>query len=136
MTRHKAQGFTLSIVSPITTSNGTSLAITMTMTETIFETETKKIMENLLSQLSPENWKKYANAVAEGANEAHFCFAGGTQFYRYDIEDINRGMNAHRTQRLSLRLVKISAFDQDDWEEKANLVFWNSFVDDRLIFYS
>jgi hypothetical protein len=108
----------------------------MTMTETIFETETKKIMENLLSQLSPENWKKYANAVAEGANEAHFCFAGGTQFYRYDIEDINRGMNAHRTQKLSLRLVKISAFDQYDWEEKESLVFWNSFVDDREIFYS
>ena len=93
-------------------------------------------MENLLSQLSPDNWKLYARAVADGANEAHFCFAGGTQFYRYDIEDINRGMNAHRTQRLSLRLVKISAFDQADWEEKANLVFWNSFVDDREIFYS
>ena len=108
----------------------------MTMKETTSETGTKKIMENLLSQLSPDNWKQYAKAVADGANEAHFCFAGGTQFYRYDIEHINRGMNAHRTQRLSLRLVKISAFDQDDWEVKADLVFWNSFVDDRLIFYS
>jgi len=108
----------------------------MMMKATTSETEIKKIMKNLLSELSPENWKKYANAVAEGANEAHFCFAGGTQFYRYDIEDINRGMNAHRAQRLSLRLVKISALDQDQWEEKARLVFWNSFVDDREIFYS
>lgn len=93
-------------------------------------------MKNLLKELSPESRKKFSDAVANGANEAHFCFAGGSQFYRYDITDINRGMNAHRTQKLSLRYVKTDRFNHDRWEEVSKDYFWNSFVDDREIFYS
>ena len=89
-----------------------------------------KIMENLLSELSPENWKKYANAVAEGATHARFTYADHS-FHPYDIKEINRGMNAHRRQRLGLVLVKVT---EQGTEELARLLFWNSFVDDREIF--
>ena len=90
-------------------------------------------MKNLLKELRPESRKQYTNAVVNGANEAHFCFAGGSQFYRYDITDINRGMNAHRTQKLSLRYVITDRFNNDRWEEVSTDYFWNSFVDDREI---
>ena len=95
---------------------------------TTSETETKTIMENLLSELSPEDWKKYANAVAEGATHARFTYADHS-FHPYDIKEINRGMNAHRRQRLGLELVKVVTTD----EKLASLTFWNSFVDDREI---
>lgn len=86
-------------------------------------------MENLLSELSPENWKRYANAVAEGATHARFTYADHS-FHAYPIEEINRGMNAHRRSRLGLKLVKVT----DEGAEKlASLPFWNSFVDDREI---
>ena len=101
----------------------------MTMMATISETETKTIMENLLSELSPENWKKYANAVAEGATHARFTYADHS-FHPYPIEKINHGMNAHRRQRLGLVLVKVT---EQSTEELARLTFWNSFVDDREI---
>ena len=92
-------------------------------------------MKNLLKELSPESRKQYTNAVVNGANEAHFCFAGGSQFYRYDITDINRGMNAHRTQKLSLRYVKVNALDSNKWDEIGIDRFWNNFVDDREMIY-
>ena len=92
-------------------------------------------MENLLGQLSPKNWKLYARAVADGANEAHFTYADHS-FHRYDIVDINKAMNIFRARRLCLRLVKTNPNDESDWEVKADLVFWNSFVDDREIFYA
>jgi hypothetical protein len=86
-------------------------------------------MENLLSELSPENWKRYANAVAEGATHARFTYADHS-FHAYPIEELNRGMNAHRRSRLGLKLVKVT----DEGAEKlASLPFWNSFVDDREI---
>ena len=90
-------------------------------------------MKNLLKELSKESNAKLRAAVEAGANEAHFCFAGGSQFYRYDITDINHGMNAHRTQQLSLRYVKTDRFNHDIWEEVSKDYFWNSFVDDREI---
>jgi len=90
-------------------------------------------MKNLLKELSKESNAKLTAAVEAGANEAHFCFAGGSQFYRYDITDVNRGMNAHRIQKLSLRYVKVSALDSYKWDEIDTDRFWNSFVDDREI---
>ena len=89
--------------------------------------------KNLVKELSKESNAKLTAAVEAGANEVHFCFAGGSQFYRYDITDINRGMNAHRTQKLSLRYVITDRFNNDRWEEVSTDYFWNSFVDDREI---
>ena len=89
-------------------------------------------MENLLSELSPENWKRYANAVAEGATHARFTYADHS-FHPYPIEEINRGMNAHRTQNLGLKLVKVT---DEGTTEIASLPFWNSFVDEREMFYA
>ena len=91
--------------------------------------------KNLIKELSPESHAKLTAAVEAGANEAHFCFAGGSQFYRYDITDVNRGMNAHRTQKLSLRYVKVNALDSNKWDEIGIDRFWNSFVDDREMIY-
>ena len=91
--------------------------------------------KNLVKELSKESHAKLTAAVEAGANEVHFCFAGGSQFYRYDITDINRGMNAHRTQKLSLRYVKTDRFNNDRWEEVSKDYFWNSFVDDREMIY-
>tara|TARA_B100000508_G_scaffold133589_1_gene123590 strand:+ start:112 stop:417 length:306 start_codon:yes stop_codon:yes gene_type:complete len=94
-------------------------------------------LTNLIEQLSPESYNKLNAAIKAGANEAHFCFAGGSQFYRYSMDDINRGMNAHRTQKLSLRYVITDRFNNDRWEEVSKDYFWNSFVDDReMIYYS
>jgi hypothetical protein len=90
----------------------------------------KNEIENLLQELSPENWEKYANAVAAGATHAWFTYADHS-FHPYDIKEINRGMNAHRRQRLGLVLVKVT---EQGTEELARLLFWNSFVDDREIF--
>ena len=67
----------------------------------------KNEIENLLQELSPENWEKYANAVAAGATHARFTYADHS-FHPYDIKEINRGMNAHRRQRLGLVLVKVT----------------------------
>jgi len=91
--------------------------------------------KNLVKKLSKESHAKLTAAVEAGANEVHFCFAGGSQFYRYDITDVNRGMNAHRTQKLSLRYVKVSALDSYEWDEIDTDRFWNSFVDDREMIY-
>ena len=91
--------------------------------------------KNLVKELSKESNAKLTAAVEAGANEVHFCFAGGSQFYRYDITDVNRGMNAHRTQKLSLRYVKVSALDSYEWDEIDTDRFWNSFVDDREMIY-
>ena len=92
-------------------------------------------MENLLKELSSECQAQYADAVADGANEAHFVYADQS-FHRYDIADLSNAMNIFRTRRLCLRLVKTNPNDEFDWEVKANLVFWNSFVDEREIFYA
>tara|TARA_Y100001938_G_C7971588_1_gene369597 strand:+ start:271 stop:558 length:288 start_codon:yes stop_codon:yes gene_type:complete len=91
--------------------------------------KTIKNMKNLLSELSPENWKKYANAVADGATHARFTYADGS-FHPYPIEKINHGMNAHRLSSLGLVLVKVT---KEGTETLARLTFWNSFVDDREI---
>ena len=91
--------------------------------------------KNLVKELSKESNAKLTAAVEAGANEVHFRFAGGSQFYRYDITDVNRGMNAHRTQKLSLRYVKVSALDSYEWDEIDTDRFWNSFVDDREMIY-
>lgn len=85
--------------------------------------------KNLLQELSPENWNKYANAVAEGATHAWFTYADHS-YHAYPIEEINRGMNAHRLQRLGLSLVKVT---EQGAEKLVSLTFWNSFVDDREI---
>ena len=84
-------------------------------------------MKDLLKELSPQNWKKYSDAVAAGATHARFTYADGS-FHPYPIEEINRGMNAHRRQRLGLTLVKVPPD-----EKLASLPFWNNFVDDREI---
>jgi hypothetical protein len=86
-------------------------------------------MKNLLKELTPDNWKQYADAVAAGATHARFTYADHT-FHPYPIEDINHGMNAHRRQRLGLSLVKVT---EQGTETLARLPFWNSFVDDREI---
>ena len=91
--------------------------------------KTIKNMKNLLQELSPENWEKYVNAVAEGATHARFTYADNS-FHPYPIEEINHGMNAHRLSRLGLVLVKVT---KEGTETLARLTFWNSFVDDREI---
>ena len=82
---------------------------------------------NLLKELSPEETAKLEAAIEAGATHARFTYADGS-FHPYPIEEINRGMNAHRRQRLGLELVKVTPD-----EKLASLPFWNSFVDDREI---
>ena len=87
------------------------------------------IMKNLLKELSKEDKATYTAAVVAGATHARFTYADHS-FHPYPIEEINRGMNAHRRQRLGLSLVMVS---EQGEEEIASLPFWNSFVDDREI---
>ena len=84
-------------------------------------------MKNLLKELSPECTAKLEAAIEAGATHARFTYADGS-FHPYPIEELNRGMNAHRRSRLGLVLVKVTPD-----EELASLPFWNSFVDDREI---
>ena len=85
-------------------------------------------MKNLLKEFSPEETAKLQAAIAAGATHARFTYADGS-FHPYPIEELNRGMNAHRRSRLGLELVKVVSTD----EKLASLPFWNSFVDDREI---
>ena len=82
---------------------------------------------NLVKELSPECNAKLEAAIEAGATHARFTYADGS-FHPYPIEEINRGMHAHRRSRLGLVLVKATPD-----EELARLPFWNSFVDDREI---
>ena len=84
--------------------------------------------KNLVKELSPEQTAKLEAAIAAGATHARFTYADGS-FHPYPIEELNRGMNAHRRSRLGLELVKVVTTD----EKLASLPFWNSFVDDREI---
>ena len=84
-------------------------------------------MKDLLKELSPQYNAKLQAAIAAGATHARFTYADGS-FHGYPIEEINRGMNAHRRSRLGLVLIKATAD-----EELVSLPFWNSFVDDREI---
>ena len=84
-------------------------------------------MKNLLKELSKESTAKLEAAIAAGATHARFTYADGS-FHPYPIEELNRGMNAHRLQRLGLVLVKVTPDTK-----LASLPFWNSFVDDREI---
>ena len=83
---------------------------------------------NLLKELSPEETAKLEAAIAAGATHARFTYADGS-FHPYPIEELNRGMNAHRRSRLGLELVKVVTTN----EKLESLPFWNSFVDDREI---
>ena len=83
---------------------------------------------NLVKELSPEYNAKLEAAIEAGATHARFTYADGS-FHPYPIEEINRGMNAHRRSRLGLELVKVVTTN----EKLASLPFWNSFVDDREI---
>tara|TARA_B100000424_G_scaffold201897_1_gene158980 strand:- start:289 stop:555 length:267 start_codon:yes stop_codon:yes gene_type:complete len=85
-------------------------------------------MENLIEELSPECTAKLEAAIAAGATHARFTYADGS-YHAYPIREINRGMKAHRRQRLGLELVKVVTTN----EKLASLPFWNSFVDDREI---
>ena len=85
-------------------------------------------MKNLVKELSPEQTAKLEAAIAAGATHARFTYADGS-FHPYPIEELNRGMNAHRRSRLGLELVKVVTTN----EKLASLPFWNSFVDDREI---
>ena len=94
---------------------------------------------NLVKELSPEYTAKLEAAIAAGATHARFTYADGS-FHAYPIEELNRGMNAHRRSRLGLELVKVvtiffrpSSSFQTTNEKLASLPFWNSFVDDREI---
>ena len=82
---------------------------------------------NLVKELSPEYTAKLEAAIAAGATHARFTYADGS-FHPYPIEELNRGLNAHRLSRLGLALVKVTPD-----EKLASLPFWNSFVDDREI---
>ena len=84
-------------------------------------------MKNLLKELSKESTAKLEAAIAAGATHARFTYADGS-FHAYPIEEINRGLNAHRRSRLGLVLVKVTPD-----EKLESLPFWNSFVDDREI---
>ena len=84
-------------------------------------------MKNLLKEFSPDETAKLQAAIAAGATHARFTYADGS-FHPYPIEEINRGLNAHRRSRLGLVLVKVTPD-----EKLASLPFWNSFVDDREI---
>ncbi len=83
---------------------------------------------NLVKELTAEETAKLEAAIEAGATHARFTYADGS-FHPYPIEELNRGMNAHRRQRLGLELVKVVSTD----EKLASLPFWNSFVDDREI---
>ena len=85
-------------------------------------------MKDLLKELSPECNAKLEAAIAAGATHARFTYADGS-FHAYPIEELNRGMNAHRRSRLGLELIKVVTTN----EKLASLPFWNSFVDDREI---
>ena len=85
-------------------------------------------MKNLIEELSPECNAKLEAAIKAGATHARFTYADGS-FHPYPIEELNRGMNAHRRSRLGLELVKVVSTD----EKLASLPFWNSFVDEREI---
>ena len=85
-------------------------------------------MKNLIEELSPECNAKLEAAIAAGATHARFTYADGS-FHPYPIEELNRGMNAHRRSRLGLELVKVVTTN----EKLESLPFWNSFVDDREI---
>ena len=85
-------------------------------------------MKNLIEELSPECNAKLEAAIAAGATHARFTYADGS-FHAYPIEELNRGLNAHRRSRLGLELVKVVTTN----EKLASLPFWNSFVDDREI---
>ena len=85
-------------------------------------------MKNLIQELSPEQTAKLEAAIAAGATHARFTYADGS-CHPYPIEELNRGMNAHRRSRLGLELVKVVSTN----EKLASLPFWNSFVDDREI---
>ena len=85
-------------------------------------------MKNLIEELSPEQTAKLEAAIAAGATHARFTYADGS-FHPYPIEELNRGMNAHRRSRLGLELVKVVTTN----EKLASLPLWNSFVDDREI---
>ena len=87
-------------------------------------------MKDLIKELSKESNAKLEAAIAAGATHVRFTYADGS-FHGYPIEEINRGLNAHRRSRLGLVLIKATSD-----EELASLPFWNSFVDDREIFYS
>ena len=87
-------------------------------------------MKDLLKELSPEETAKLEAAIEAGATHARFTYADGS-FHPYPIEEINRGLNAHRRSRLGLVLVKVTPD-----EKLASLPFWNSFVDDREMFYA
>ena len=82
---------------------------------------------NLVKELSPECNAKLQAAIAAGATHARFTYAAGSS-HPYPIEELTRGMNAHRRSRLGLVFVKVTPD-----EELASLPFWNSFVDDREI---
>tara|TARA_R100000329_G_scaffold147216_1_gene134609 strand:- start:499 stop:765 length:267 start_codon:yes stop_codon:yes gene_type:complete len=85
-------------------------------------------MKDLLKELNAEETAKLEAAIEAGATHARFTYADGS-FHPYPIEELNRGMNAHRRSRLGLELVKVVTTD----EKLASLPFWNSFVDDREI---
>ena len=85
--------------------------------------------KNLVKELSKESTAKLDAAVAAGATHARFTYADNS-FHAYPIEEINRGLNAHRRSRLGLKLVKVT---EEGTETLARLPFWNSFVDDREI---
>ena len=85
-------------------------------------------MKNLVKELSPEETAKLQAAIEAGATHARFTYADGS-FHPYPIEELNRGMNAHRRSRLGVELGKVVSTE----EKVASLPFWNSFVDDREI---
>ena len=85
-------------------------------------------MKDLLKELNAEETAKLEAAIEAGATHARFTYADGS-FHPYPIEELNRGMNAHRRSRLGLELVKVVTTD----EKLASLPFWNSFVDEREI---
>jgi hypothetical protein len=85
-------------------------------------------MKDLLKELNAEETAKLEAAIEAGATHARFTYADGS-FHPYPIEELNRGMNAHRRSRLGLELVKVVTTN----EKLASLPFWNSFVDDREI---
>ena len=83
---------------------------------------------NLVKELTAEETAKLEAAIEAGATHARFTYADGS-FHPSPIEELNRGMNAHRRSRLGLELVKVVSAE----EKLASLPFWNSFVDEREI---
>ncbi len=95
------------------------------------------MMSDIISKLTETQQQILADAIAAGANEAHFTYADGS-FHRYkfgkDLAELERGMQNHHQRRLGLRLVK--ATGEWKWQVVGRLPFWNSFVDERIIFYN